>query len=115
MSISCFYHQTELTSDCLQAFIFWVVDNFLKKKVMKISPQLPTPSNESAMKYFKAVETVKYYSKTEHADDSESDMLLSMDDEVDIRYSQHGNQSNSTLSRADSISSQYRLLAAEVT
>ena len=69
------------------------MDNFLKKKAFKITPQQGSSSaggsghghhNDSAMKYFSAVETVKYYERTEHADESESDILLSMDDDVPL-------------------------------
>ena len=98
-----------------QAFIFWVVDNFLKKKAFKITPQQTTSNgggNENGMKYFTAVETVKYYERTEHADESESDVLLSLDEDGDLRYTR--GVENGGLREGSG--SEYQLLnAAEVT
>ena len=73
----------------LQAFIFWVVDNFLKRKVFKTTLTNvalvtdPSGGSDSSMKYHKASDKVSYYNElaTEHTD-SESDGLLSLD-EVD--------------------------------
>ena len=59
-----------------------MVDNFLKKKKWK-AVHSPINSNESAVKYFSAVEKIKYYENTQCADESESDVLLSYDDETE--------------------------------
>ncbi len=67
-----------------QAFIFWVVDNFLKKKIRKSSNQVnPINGNDSAMRYFKSSEKVRYYRKCDQTENSESDMdiLLQTEEE----------------------------------
>lgn len=61
------------------------MDNFLKRKQWKTS-HAAINSNESAIRYFRAVDKVKYYDHTDHADESESDNLLSLDEEPDTRY-----------------------------
>ena len=69
-----------------QAFIFWVVDNFLKRKVFKTSPTnvaLVTDASggsDSSIKYHKASDKVSYYKNVADNTDSESDGLLSLDD-----------------------------------
>ena len=93
-----------------QAFIFWVVDNFLKKKKWK-TVHTSINSNDSAMKYFKAVQKVKYYENTEHADESdESDILLSYDEESTMDSKFHCMEGNGS---ARSV--QYSLLTPNLT
>ena len=71
-----------------QAFIFWVVDNFLKRKVFKTAPTNvalvsdASVGSDSNVKYHKASDKVSYYNKVADHTDSESDGLLSLD-EVD--------------------------------
>jgi len=69
----------------VNAFIFWVVDNFLKKQTYNTVHRASINSNDTAMKYFKAVDNVKYYNNTEKADESESDVLLGNDEEADCK------------------------------
>lgn len=74
-----------------QAFIFWVVDNFLKKQVRKTTTVHHTAitSNDTALKYFKAMDKVKYYKQVRREDvGSESDVLLSCDEDTESQYSQ---------------------------
>ncbi len=58
------------------------MDNFLKKKKWK-TVHSTISNNETAVKYFKAVGKVKYYNPTDQGNDSESDTLLSYDEEID--------------------------------
>ncbi|CAH1784250.1 unnamed protein product [Owenia fusiformis] len=75
----------------INAFMFWVVDNFLMRKSWK-SQSMTTlvTADSSGVKYFKAVDKVKYYSKSEKADESESDILLSVDEDQDTRHRTNG-------------------------
>ena len=67
-----------------QAFIFWVVDNFLKRKVMRPTGQHQIDSDASAARYFSAIEMLKFYKRvTPAAADSDSEMLLAREDESD--------------------------------
>ncbi len=88
-----------------QAFIFWVVDNFLKKKKWKTA-HTSVNSNESAVKYFKAIGKVKYYNPAGQGDDSESDTLLSFDDESDHKFAAQNN---------GHLPEQHRLLSPQTT
>ncbi|XP_064605241.1 store-operated calcium entry regulator STIMATE-like [Liolophura sinensis] len=69
----------------VNAFIFWVVDNFLKRKIRK-SVLVDTNSDpEATMKFFKSSDRVKYYHKLAKTDDAHC--LLANDDDSDGRYS----------------------------
>jgi len=65
----------------VNALIFWVVDNFLKKSLHHKPSHGPISNNESASKYFRAVQKVRYHKQTSGGAESESDALLSLDDE----------------------------------
>ena len=86
--------------------MFWVVDNFLKRKIKKSlgSSNGADSSSGSSVKYVKATNKVKYYSRTENVDGSESDVLLSLDEDMETRFR--------IMDRQDSNSDQYRLLAS---
>ena len=86
------------------------MDNFLKRKKWGKPAHSSISNNESAMKYFKAVQKVKYYNNPENADDSESDVLLSLDDEPDSKLVNINNGMTTETS-----SEQYRLLSTTVT
>ncbi|ELU04766.1 hypothetical protein CAPTEDRAFT_166869 [Capitella teleta] len=68
----------------INAFIFWVVDNFLKKQVRRktMNVQSVSTNNDSGLKYFKSMDKVKYYQKVGGAEEgSDTDVLISADDE----------------------------------
>ena len=89
-----------------QAFIFWVVDNFLKKQVRKTtSVHAAITNNDTALKYFKAMDKVKYYHKVGPEDGSESDVLLSNDEGMsDSQYRAAGTSSAKLTHSADDFS-----------
>lgn len=63
----------------INTFIFWVVDNFLKKKGRFATGK---PTSDSAVKFEKTNEKAKYYKNALMiADDSDSDVLLSFDED----------------------------------
>ena len=69
----------------LQAFIFWVVDNFLKRK-FKGTKTIYVSENDPSVKYSKTRDEVRCYNRIERAEDMESDLLGSTDEEFDIRH-----------------------------
>lgn len=97
-----------------QALIFWVVDNFLKKKAFK-KPTVAAPveNGNSGVKFFKMVDKARYFNANATNDDSESDVLLSLDEdpETSARYRGSENPLNRTISDSDGGSSQYGLLS----
>ncbi|KAL5015399.1 hypothetical protein ScPMuIL_009669 [Solemya velum] len=66
----------------VNAFIFWVVDNFLKRKI-KTNKSVFVNERETAMKYYKDSERVKFYKNVETAGEFETDVLLLEDHEED--------------------------------
>ncbi|XP_064633872.1 store-operated calcium entry regulator STIMATE-like [Lineus longissimus] len=64
----------------VNAIIFWVVDNFLMRKGRGVTRSM---SNGDSIRYHKAADKVKYYprSGSAEADDSDSDVLLSLDED----------------------------------
>ncbi|XP_041347484.1 store-operated calcium entry regulator STIMATE-like [Gigantopelta aegis] len=69
----------------INAFIFWVVDNFLKKSIQN-SKTIYVNDNDTSVKYYKTSERVKCYNRIEQADGFESDILLSADEETEARH-----------------------------
>lgn len=67
----------------LQAFIFWVVDNFLKRKI-KGTKTIYVTENDSSVTYHRRQEKAHSYNKIERSE--ESDLLASTDEEIDIRH-----------------------------
>ncbi|XP_046370457.1 store-operated calcium entry regulator STIMATE-like [Haliotis rufescens] len=68
----------------VNAFIFWIVDNFLKQSIQN-TKHVYVNSDETSVKYFKGSERVRCYNRIEKAEDFESDMLLSTDEDGDTR------------------------------
>ena len=64
-----------------QAFIFWVVDNFLKRQIRQ-TKSLSITSDDVSVKYFRHNDRLKYYNHIEKSQDFEADMLLMDDDEI---------------------------------
>ena len=91
------------------------MDNFLKKQIRESSPSRLINSNESAVKYFKAMDKVKYYSKVNSKDHgSETDVLLSGDDDEHLEghtlVMDCGEDKRSSLANGNA-HEQYRLLS----
>ncbi|XP_021339628.1 store-operated calcium entry regulator STIMATE-like [Mizuhopecten yessoensis] len=69
----------------VNAFIFWVVDNFLKRE-MKGTKRIYVSDNDPSVKFYKMTEQVRCYNRIEKAEDFiESDLLVSTDEEGDAR------------------------------
>ncbi|ESO91322.1 hypothetical protein LOTGIDRAFT_182597 [Lottia gigantea] len=66
----------------INAFIFWVVDNFLKRSIQS-AKTIYVNSEESSVKFFKSSERVKCYNRIEKTE--ESDVFMSADEDVDLR------------------------------
>jgi hypothetical protein len=68
------------TVTTFQAIIFWVVDNFLMRKGLGVKR---STSNGDSIRYHKAADKVKYYPRSDGtvADESDSDVLLSLDED----------------------------------
>ncbi|VDH94441.1 store-operated calcium entry regulator STIMATE-like [Mytilus galloprovincialis] len=67
----------------VNAFIFWVVDNFLKRKI-KGTKTIYVTENDSSVTYHRRQEKAHSYNKIERSE--ESDLLASTDEEIDIRH-----------------------------
>lgn len=65
----------------VNAFIFWVVDNFLKRQIRQ-TKSLSITSDDVSVKYFRHNDRLKYYNHIEKTQDFEADMLLMDDDEI---------------------------------
>ncbi len=65
-----------------QAIIFWIVDNFLKQSIQN-TKHVYIDSDDTSVKYFKSADRVRCYNRIEKAEDFESDMLLSTDEDGD--------------------------------
>lgn len=65
-----------------QAFIFWVVDNFLKQK-RKGTKTIYV--NDIGAKFCKTTDEVRCYNRIPNPKTDESDLLISTDDEPDAR------------------------------
>lgn len=67
----------------VNAFIFWVVDNFLKRKKHGTKTIYVT-EHDPSVKYRKRLDKPHCYDKIERSE--ESDLLASTDEEIDIRH-----------------------------
>lgn len=67
----------------VNAFIFWVVDNFLKMK-KKGTKTIYVTENDPSVKYHRRQDKAQSYDKIERSE--ESDLLASTDEEIDIRH-----------------------------
>ena len=67
-----------------QAFIFWVVDNFLKRRT-KNTKTIYVSENDHSVKYSRNEDTARLYSRIERADDGDSDIILT-DEDGDTRH-----------------------------
>ena len=66
----------------LQAFIFWVVDNFLKEKH---DGNILIDDNDKARRYLKAARKGKYYTQVKVLEPgSDSEQLLSLEEDAGI-------------------------------
>ncbi|XP_060064639.1 store-operated calcium entry regulator STIMATE-like [Ylistrum balloti] len=76
----------------VNAFIFWVVDNFLKRE-MKGTKKIYLSDNDPSVKFYKTTEQVRCYNRIEKAEDFiESDLLVSTDEEGDARQRVDGTE-----------------------
>ena len=93
-----------------------MVDNFLKKKAFK-KPKANISTTENGVKYFRTLDKVKYFTGAKKAEDSESDILLSLDEESEMGSARFRAVESNMLNRSDSDggSSQYGLLSPAVT
>lgn len=70
----------------VNAFIFWVVDNFLKRKI-KGTKTIYVSDIDTTVKYSKTKDEARCYNRIEKTEDYfESDILASTDDEPDLRF-----------------------------
>nr|XP_022301715.1 store-operated calcium entry regulator STIMATE-like [Crassostrea virginica] len=70
----------------VNAFIFWVVDNFLKRKI-KGTKTIYVSDVDTSVKYSKNKEEARCYNRIEKSEDFfESDIMASTDDEPDLRF-----------------------------
>ncbi|XP_023931561.1 store-operated calcium entry regulator STIMATE-like, partial [Lingula anatina] len=66
----------------VNAIMFWVIDNFLMMKKLKLKAfSTPVDSPGASVRYFSASNRVKYYDKPERADNSDSDEPLDLQDD----------------------------------
>jgi hypothetical protein len=93
-----------------------VVDNFLKKKAFK-KPKTNISITDGGVKFYKTEGKAKYFNKTVRPEDSESDILLSVDEDVENgpRYRGSDNPLVRAVSESDGGSSSYSLLSHTVT
>lgn len=68
-----------------QAIVFWVVDNFLKQSIQNTKSIYINSNHEGRVKYFHNTDSLKCYSRIERTEDPDCDMLLSADDEGEMR------------------------------
>lgn len=67
----------------VNAFIFWVVDNFLKRQIRQ-TKSLSITSDDVSVKYFRHNDRLKYYNHIEKSQDFEADMLLMDEEEINV-------------------------------
>ncbi|XP_035824364.1 store-operated calcium entry regulator STIMATE [Aplysia californica] len=70
----------------VNAIVFWVVDNFLKHSIQSAKTIYIDTAPEGRVKYFHNTDSVKCYSRIEKNDEADCDMLLSTDDDGDVRH-----------------------------
>lgn len=66
-----------------QAFIFWVVDNFLKRHT-KHTKTVYVNGDDHSVRYSRTADTARLYNRIERIDDGDSDIILT-DDDPDLR------------------------------
>ena len=100
-----------------QALIFWVVDNFLKKKAFKKPKATVSTTENNGVKYFRNLDKVKYFTGAKKPEDSESDILLSLDEDSEGGGAKYRGAETNMLNRSDSDggSSHYGLLSPAIT
>ena len=69
----------------LQAFIFWVVDNFLKQRTRN-TKTIYVNDNDASVRYSRSEDTAKLYNRIEKVEEGDSDILMSNDDDGDTRH-----------------------------
>lgn len=69
----------------VNAFIFWVVDNFLKQRP-KNTKTIYVNDSDQSVRYNRSEDTAKLYNRIEKVDDGDSDILMSADDDGDARH-----------------------------
>lgn len=67
----------------LQAFIFWVVDNFLKRRT-KNTKTIYVNGDDSSVRYNRTADTARLYNRIERLEDGDSDIILT-DEDQDLR------------------------------
>ena len=81
--LASYMYSTVLNFILFQAFIFWVVDNFLKRKKQG-TKTLYVSEHDPSVKYRKRLNKAHCYDKIERSE--ESDLLASTDEEIDIHH-----------------------------
>lgn len=71
-----------------QAFIFWVVDNFLKHRT-KNTKTIYVNDHDQSVHYNRSEDTAKLYNRIERMEDGDSDILMSTDEDGDARHRRH--------------------------
>ncbi|KAI0230874.1 Store-operated calcium entry regulator STIMATE [Lamellibrachia satsuma] len=99
----------------VNAFIFWVVDNFLKRQIRTSTPQLQTGNNCSRLRYIRADDRVSYYRRPANDEDTDSDILMATDDDVDSTHQEHSDELLTPDPASDLTSDRYRLLGPAIT
>lgn len=69
----------------VNAFIFWVVDNFLKQRP-KNTKTIYVNDSDQSVRYNRSEDTAKLYNRIEKVEDGDSDILMSTDDDGDARH-----------------------------
>ncbi|KAK2187781.1 hypothetical protein NP493_154g02000 [Ridgeia piscesae] len=97
----------------VNAFIFWVVDNFLKRQIRTSTPLSHPTDNCSSLRYIRADDTVSFYRRP--ASDTDSDILMATDDDVDTRQQEHSDELLTPEPSSEQTSDRYRLLGPAIT
>lgn len=66
-----------------QAFIFWVVDNFLKRRT-KDTKTIYVNGDDNSVRYNRTADTARLYNRIERLEDGDSDIILT-DEDQDLR------------------------------
>lgn len=73
-----------------QAFIFWVVDNFLKRRT-KDTKTIYVSDSDHSVRYSRGEDTARLYNRIERSEDGDSDIILT-DEDGELRQ-RHNNDS----------------------
>ncbi|XP_052284272.1 store-operated calcium entry regulator STIMATE-like isoform X2 [Dreissena polymorpha] len=68
----------------INAFIFWVVDNFLKRNT-KNTKTIYVSDDDHSVRYNRSESTARLYNRIERVEDGDSDIILT-DDDPDVRH-----------------------------